>query len=312
MRIIAGLLVALGAIHSFGQATNTNNITGEWELNGNLTSTVGSALQFRGSPTHSFETSTIAGQSAQVLRLPSLSPDQGLIMPHGAVPNGGGANVNEYTLIMDVMWPGESDETWRALFQSDTNNLEDAILFVNPANALGINNVYEGELPANTWHRIAMVYSLADGTLTLTKYINGDTNGFSQILGNNAVDSIFSLRPSALLFSDDDGETGTVLVNSIQFRSVAMSAEEIGALGTATAGGLSGGGGGGVGDVRIERIEKIGSEVVLTVSGDGSLQLQKTTSLGTPSWQNIGSPAATNTFRVPATDPEAFFRFERR
>ena len=310
MRIIAGLIgAALSGMASFGQAMNTNQITGEWELNGNLSASIGAPLQWRGDIVPSLETVIIAGQNARVLRLPALAPEQAMIMPHGALPNGGGTNVNEFTLLMDVMWPAESDAAWRAILQSDPSNAEDAILFVNPANLIGINNNYEGEVPANVWHRLALVYSLTNGTLT--KYLNGDTNAFTQTLGNSVVDSRFSLRPTALLFSDDSGETAPVLINSLQFRSVAMTAEGIAALGAATAGGISGAPGEAV-EVKIERIEKVSAEIVLAVSGGGSLQLQKTASLAAVAWQNIGAPAATNTFRVPADGAKAFFRFERR
>jgi hypothetical protein len=36
-----------------------------------------------------------------------------------AKPNGGGQFVNQYTLLLDVMYPAPSSDEWRALFQTD-------------------------------------------------------------------------------------------------------------------------------------------------------------------------------------------------
>lgn len=298
----------------YAQESTTNRITGEWNFSeGDLRATAGSPLQFRGNTESAatFEASSISGAPVRVLRLPALAPDQGLIMPHGAAPNGGGAKVNDYTLLMDVLWPAESSETWRALLQSDTNNANDAIFFVNNANALGVNNVYNGSLSPNQWHRIALVFELSQNRIT--SFIDGQTNLVHELLGGSR-DGEFSLGPTAFLFTDNDGESQPVLINSIQFRSLAMSGEELAQLGGASAGGLSGivEDAPPAGDVKIDRIQKIGSDVVLTVSGGGNLQLQKSTTLVSNSWQNFGSPAATNEFRVPANESRAFFRIERR
>lgn len=308
MKIIVGLLFGafcLG-VQTFGQSTNantTNMITGSWDFDArDLRATTGSPLEFRGDTTNviRWETSRIGEAAAGVIRLPALTSSQGLVLNHG-----GGTNLTQYSLLMDVMWPSESDGTWRAILQSDLDNTNDAILFVNPENRLGINNVYEGELPVNTWHRIAVTFNTANGELV--KYINGQLVS-TQIIGDSMR---FNLGPAALLFTDDTDETAPVLINSIQFRSVAMAQEEIAQLGGPNAAGFSGTR---VpeGDVKIDSIRKDGTDVVLTVSGGGNLQLQRTAALAPASWQNVGTPAVTNTFRVPATDPKAFFRVERR
>ena len=309
MRIIAGLLL-FSAVSIFGQSTNTNFVTGQWDCDsGDLRATFGDAMVFRGdtSGAATFQESVIAGQRARVLRLEGLTAEQGLIVPHGIEPNGGGTNVNQYTLIMDVMWPSESDQTWRAILQSDTNNATDPILFVSSGNQIGINNTYQGEILPNTWYRIASVYTLTETNSTLTNYINGTAVG--QELAFNSLDSEFSLQPLALLFTSPlPGDTAPVLINSIQFRSVAMTFEQVQELGLPGAGGLSGGGGLPLEDVIIESIRKEGSEVVVTVSGGGNIQLQKSPSIASPAWQNAGSPSSSGTFRVPASDDVAFFR----
>jgi hypothetical protein len=312
MRIIAGLLL-FTAVSIFGQSTNTNFVTGQWDFDsGDLRATVGSALEFRGntSGAASFVESVIAGQRARVLRLEELTPEQGLIMPHGASPNNGGTNVNQYTLILDVMWPSESDRTWRAILQSDTNNVRDPILFVSSGNRLGINNTYNTvEILPNTWYRVAAVFDLSQTNSILRKYVNG-MEATQQLLDNSR-DREFSLLPTALLFTGAPGDSAPVFINSIQFRSVALSAEDIQELGLPGAGGISGGGGLPLEDVRIQSIRRDGSDVVIEVSGGGNLQLQRTSSLRTPSWQNVGAPNSSGSFRVPMTEPVSFFRVQR-
>src|SRR5262245_57801134 len=80
-------------------------ITGQWDFNaGNLTATIGTALQYRGDTagltrfgtTTSLGIADINGQPAQVMQVPACSPTQGFLMPHGASPNGGGAFVNRF------------------------------------------------------------------------------------------------------------------------------------------------------------------------------------------------------------------------
>ncbi|HEV8543500.1 MAG TPA: hypothetical protein VGR78_13975, partial [Verrucomicrobiae bacterium] len=139
--------VLLGIQGSFAQGTNdTNHVTGQWDFNsGDLRATVGTALQYVGGidADTTFVSSQIAGASAKVMSFPSAAPSQGYLMYHGAKPNGGGTNVNEYTLIMDLMWPDISDGTFRALFDTDTNaTTGDAAMFVNPDNAIGVFNDY--------------------------------------------------------------------------------------------------------------------------------------------------------------------------
>jgi len=235
-------------------------ITGQWNFdNGTLAASIGTPLQFRADTaasaqfgtTTSFGIPAINGQPANVLRMPACSPTQGLIVPHGAQPNSGGEFANRYTLVMDVLFPAGSTG-FRALWQTETNatTTTDAELFVNEANGVGISGQYQGNVSTGEWHRLAFTVDLSKRELG--KYVDGTNVLNSPIgaapLGTNAVqyldattgttDGRWSLQPTALLFADDDNETGALYVNSIQFHNAVLTAEQIAALGRPAAAGI--------------------------------------------------------------------------
>ena len=315
LRLLAcGLFVAGVCLVSLAQSTNTT-VLGQWDFNSAdlTTATTGSALQFVGGLQGTFETNQINGRPAGVMLLGApASASQMLLAPFNPVANGGGTNLNQYTLIMDVMWPGQSDATWRALFNASTNNADDGEIFVNPDNQLGIYNDYALSLPANQWHRVILVYDLANTTNNLTRYLAGTNNvPAPQKLEESGLDSRFSLRGGLLLFSDNDGEVADVYVNSVQLRAGAMTESEVAALGPVSSGGI------GqpsdpeqpVGDISITGIQRSGNNVVITLSAARLAQLQKKVRLADASWQLLET-SATGTFTVPITDPTSFFRVE--
>jgi hypothetical protein len=303
-RLLAeGVFLVVFSFRLFAQATNTNSVAiSQWDFNqGDLRATAGQALVFRGDTGSktTFEEVLINGSTAKVMRFPAATPAEGFRMFHGLGANGGGTNLNQYTLIMDVMWPSESDQSWRALFQSDTNNANDAEMFVNIDNALGVENNYAGQILPNTWYRLGFVFDLTNRTMT--NYING-AKANSQFLEATAVDSRFSLKPELLLFTDDDGETQPGYVNSIQIRAEVLSETQMMELGGATAAGIPGLPSSG--EVKIESIRKEGNNVVITVSGGGNLQLQKKVKINDATWQNLQS-SSSGTFTVPCKAPAA-------
>jgi len=214
-------------------------VTGQWDFNsGNLSATVGTSLAYRGTTAAStvFTTATIGGQTAQVMSFPATTPTQGYLMAHGIAPNGGGVYVNQYTLIMDVMFPTASSGQWRALFQTNPDNSNDGDLFVNTGNGIGISGEYQGTVQPNTWHRLAFVVDLTAASGKLRKYIDGVLVG-TQDTGFS-LDGRWSLLSTALLFADEDNETRAGFVNSIQIRSEAMLPSDIAALGGPSAPGI--------------------------------------------------------------------------
>jgi hypothetical protein len=146
---------------------------------------------------------------------PTAIPWGGYQMLHGATPNGGGAFVNQYTLIYDIYLPVIG---WRSLLQTDTGNTTDGDLFINPAGGVGISGTYDGNVTAGEWHRVAVAFDLSGPgqAPVLAKFIDGVKVG-NQTGGLSAPDGRFSLGPSALLFADQEADAAETYVSSVQF-----------------------------------------------------------------------------------------------
>jgi hypothetical protein len=320
LRFLAStFLLTLALVTSHAQSTNTNSTTiiGQWDFDTSTNlakATIGNDLQFlEFSP--SFSSSLIGTQYYGTISIPAFTVStQRLLATFASTNNGGGTNLNQYTIIMDLMWPAESAGLWRALFNANTNNDDDAELFVNRDGEIGIFNDYVGTMNPDTWYRFVIVFDLA--TNQMVRYLDGvnlqGTSTSSLPLPEGNVDGQFSLNDAVLFFSDNDGETAPVLVNVIQLRAGAMSPEEVAALGGPASGNL---GGGTVlppvdpVDIRIESITRNGANITITVNNGGrSIRLQKTTDLGNPNWTDAGGPQTASTFTVANDAPYAFFR----
>ena len=103
-----------------------------------------------------------------------------LTVRHGLGANGGGAHLNNYTLVMDVRFPELGD--WISLYQTNscqngdgsTNPLacgNDGDWFLRGDGAIGISGNYGGAVTEDRWHRLALVVNSTTGTYT--SYIDG-------------------------------------------------------------------------------------------------------------------------------------------
>jgi hypothetical protein len=277
-------------------------VTGQWDFNGNLEATVGTALQYFGDTASitTFEDAVIGGKPAKVMAFGAATKAQGYVMTHGAAPNGGGTKVNQYTLLMDVMFPASSDAKWRGLLQTDPSNASDGDLFINKANGIGISGQYQGSVTADTWHRLAFAFNLNDKSVS--KYIDGVLVN-KQTLGEG-FDGRWALLPTALLFTDEDGETSGGLVNSVQIRNGTLSDAEIAALGVATADGIPGAASTGM---SITGISGAGGNVTITWAGGAGIKLQSAATLG-GAWTDVAGSDGASTITLPAGNAAAFFR----
>lgn len=310
---------------SHAQSTNNPAILGQWDFNSptNLAAaTVGSPLNFQNF-TPGYSVFQINGTNAGVLSLPALATGQRLLATFAPTNNGGTSrtNLNQYTIIMDVMYPTESDALWRGIFNADTNNANDSEIFVDPDGLIGNFNNYAGRITPTNWYRLVLTYDLA--TNQWARYLDG-TNVLGAEAGPSALplpegelDGPFSLNGGVLFFSDNDGETAPVFVNVIQLRAGVLTAEEVRALGGPGSGGLGTGGeplpGG---DVMITGIVRNGSNLTITVDNSGrSIQPQHAPTLGplpggTPQWSNVGTPQTASTFTVPISGDLGFYRVQ--
>ncbi len=152
-----------------------------------------------------------------------------LKMNTGILPNGGGAAVNEYSLMIDFMVPQAG--TWHTFYQTDFKNESDADLFINNSNKIGTatTGYSDNTIDANTWYR--MVITVKNGEFYRV-YINGELwlEGDKQ-----DIDGRFALTNDLLLFADDDGEDGTIVCSEVAIWEVALTDTEVLDLGSSPA-----------------------------------------------------------------------------
>jgi hypothetical protein len=226
-----------------------SRVIGQWDFNSaDLTATCGQDLEYSDvysvnntafTDSDFFELPRIDGQAVNMMIFPGAFSNQrmsGYIMRHGLSGTGGGTNVNQYTLIMDVLYGSEANNLRRTLLQTSPFNSDEGDFRINEANALGVSGNFHGRILSNTWYRIAFAIDLAGPgpNPIVTKFINGTKVG-QHALGEGR-DGRWSLSanpitPWALLFADDDLDAQPGYVSSIQLRSGRLSDAAIAAMG---------------------------------------------------------------------------------
>ncbi|MBM3847444.1 MAG: hypothetical protein FJ405_14325, partial [Verrucomicrobia bacterium] len=178
-----------------------------------------------------FTNSSIQGISAKV---GYIGRGTFLRASHQLGKNGGGAAVNQYTLIMDVMFP-ERPSNFTALLQTGTANSTDGDWFIRKSpNGIGVSGIYGGSVPEGEWTRLALVVDNVGKRYVC--YVNGEKA--METATGLTLDGRFALFAATLFFADNDQENGPVLINSLQLRNEMLSAEEIASLGSPEARGL--------------------------------------------------------------------------
>ncbi len=230
--------------------------TGQWDFNSsNLTATVGTDLQYADGPgaatqtgtsfdsTTSFGIPDIGGTPALVMKFPPATNGMGYNMPTPAVANGGGILVNQYTLVLDVLYPGTSDNTIRPIIDTDgLLYVAGPDLIVSGTDAIGItpSGPYSGTIASNTWYRIGFV--VIQDQNVIYKYIDGVQAGINTITGSGQTgpDGRFALTVSslALILGSTETNAAAGYVNSIQVRDVPLNSGQMKALGGPSAAGI--------------------------------------------------------------------------
>jgi hypothetical protein len=158
----------------------------------------------------------------------------------GVLPNGGGAYVNDYTVIQDVYIPSID---WTPLFNTNPDNGNDADWYVGPDGALGIGfygYTSAGAIAANAWYRLGFVHDATNGTVSY--WVNGVevTNAAIEELDGrySLYSSLDAVSAHLSLHGEGDGSgnyTNEVYMNNLLFADYALSAEQMRALGGPTA-----------------------------------------------------------------------------
>jgi hypothetical protein len=152
-----------------------------------------------------------------------------LTMDHQIAPNGGGAYVNEFSLQLDFSVPETG--IWHAFIQTNVANANDADLFTNTSNAVGVGDLgySENTISSNTWYRL--VISVKNDNF-FKIYLNGEIwlDGAGQPL-----DGRYGLDPQMILFGDNDGDDGLIVCSEAAIWDVALTSDEVALLGDASA-----------------------------------------------------------------------------
>lgn len=226
------------ALLSLAPLSQAATLTGLWEFNNASNigkATVGNDLVIVGTaPTHSASmsdgTTSLNGVVATV-----AGPANYLRATHGIAPNGGGSGsyVNEWSIAFDVFSPVASRNSWRALFQTNQSNSNDADYFIRNTNdTLGINSLGYSATGINDsqWTRIVVTFNL--GTTLPSDEIKTYVNGTLFATHNDmALDGTYALDPTLLLFADNDNENASLNVGSVAVFDGALTASEVTALG---------------------------------------------------------------------------------
>jgi hypothetical protein len=286
-------------------------VIGQWDfLNLDLSATCGRDLDFFDAgaandtlfgDTDFLVVSNIAGQVVNAMRFTPTVPFGGYKMFPAVPGNGGGTNLNQYTLIMDIFYPDASHNARRALLQTNPDNTDDADFRIDENNGIGVNGVYQGTFQADAWQRVALAVDLSGPgpNPIVAKFINGIKVGQQTLTegrdGRWSLPAATSSKPYGLLFADVGAGVQQGYVSSIQLRSGRLSDAAIARLSGVSAQKIAG------------CITASSQGGHLVIRWTGGVPLQSADNITGP-WQDLPN-APTSPYTVPA--PLAAKKFYR-
>jgi hypothetical protein len=197
-----------------------SGLVGDWRFDNpsNLVAaTVGNPLVLVG-------TQTAVGGSATTDGATRIGVGSHYVCTHGIVSNNG-TMVNSYTFVFDFKVSDIS--IWHSLLQTFPENNNDAAVFINKVGNIGVSATGYSTLAIkpNSWNRAVLV---VDNGYEYSIYINGEKG----LNGNvQPADGRFALRPTALLFGDNDGEDNEIDVARVMLYNKALTKNEALSLG---------------------------------------------------------------------------------
>jgi hypothetical protein len=257
----------------------------------------------------------ICGRPAKIMYVPGdLDRRIGYVMEHGIAPNGGGAKVNQWTLLMDVIVSSNGFAAASLLQINSLNNTDDGDLFWQDGNfGQGLGG-YLGEylFTPEAWHRMIIAYDEAANPPVATKFLDGKKI-YDWTASQELDHPRRALLSTAILFADgDEDERREFWVNSIQIRSGKMSDAEMEAMGVPSADGIP-----------LEVPEPGSSfKLLAEISGnsirlllpctDEILYLESTPSLEKPVWTIMLTENPTNPVVLPLSGTQKYFRLRKQ
>jgi hypothetical protein len=173
------------------------------------------------------------GGGEQALRYPAATQAGGFLVQAGLT-----GPITSFTLVYDLLVSAEGANAYAGLLQTDPSNASDGDLFLRAAGetgGIGIGGTYEGAVSYDAWHRLAFTFEAKGGNVTtLSKYVDGALVGTQDV----ATDRYTIGSDGFLILTDEDGETRAGALGGFLFDSTVMTADQIAALGRASAGGI--------------------------------------------------------------------------
>lgn len=213
-------------------------LTGLWSFDNPANpgeATVGNDLIFEGTaPSYSASLSDDAGTPQSGVITTVFGPANRIRADHGIAPNGGGAFVNQYSIVVDLFSPAASRDSWRTIFQTNTGNSNDGEFFIrNNNNSIGVADLEysSGEIDETSWTRLVLTFDLTQAGGDVQSYLDG-TPFFSHP-GDPGVDSRFSLDPFLYFFTDNDSDNAPLNVGTVAIFDGVLTPAEVTSLGVA-------------------------------------------------------------------------------
>ncbi len=218
-----------------GQAAN---LAGVWLFDNGANpaeASFGSDLVFEGTaPTHSASVADdgAASQTGVITTAAALSTNR-IRVDHGIAGNGGGAFVNQYSIVADILSPVGSRGSWRTIYQTNTANSNDGEYFIrNTDDFLGVSALtYSPAIDDTIWTRLVITVDLSLGGNDVLTYLNGALHFTHPV--DEALDLRFSLDPFFYVFTDNDGDNAPLHVGALAVYDGVLTPAEVSALGAA-------------------------------------------------------------------------------
>ena len=154
-----------------------------------------------------------------------------LYADHGMASNGGGKNVNQYTVAFDIRLPKLGVEY--ALLNTTPHGDGPGDVWISPAGRVGQGSYSKEQLKANVWYRIVFSVDLTKGERKY--YVDGR---LVHRQTGEKVDGRFSLEvpdtPFFTLFADSKGEASPIDVQQVALWNYTMPDSTVLALGGPT------------------------------------------------------------------------------
>jgi hypothetical protein len=255
-------MLALAGLLCVSKASGQTNI-GQWDFkNTNLSQTIGAnlgPLSYADGPngttsnltqfgtTAALGVSSIGGVVTNIMRFPgnsTLLDGIGYLMPTPP-PNGGGSLVNDYTVIVDVLYTNAG--LFRPILQMDNGELDhilayfDVNLFdeveVTNTEGAGLPSLAFGSIAPNTWYRLGFVLNHDIGEIDV--YTNGNQAGSVAVgTGDDNLDGPYALYSGILPLFSSTTTNVEGFANSVQLRDTPLNAGQMAALGRPSATGI--------------------------------------------------------------------------